>query len=331
MTANASPELSLVVPVFNVAAFLPRCLEGLAAQDRAQTEVLLIDDGSSDECPAILAEWASRTPFMKVIRQANGGLSAARNTGLAHARGTFVAFVDSDDFFERDYYVRLVGLARRRGLDMAIGNAMYHFEGRRPDYAIFDDGLPALEMSGSEFLRLRLRGGHFLHMVWMHVYRRDFIERCALRFVPPYIHEDVPWTTRALLAARSIAYDPHPGYFYRQRVRRFTPAQSDRRLELIIDSSIYNARELARIADDLGRAQPADAELARLLRWQLVDGGMSLFHKIEQLSARALRAAHYRRLRQERVLELLWKNAVGLRQRRKLLTRFFKARLAERG
>src|SRR5262249_48622697 len=156
----------------------------------------------------------------------------------------------------------------------------------RADCPIFDDGPTAEVVRGTEFLRVRLRNRSFLHMVWMHVYRRSLIESMGMRFMAPFIHEDVPWTTRMLLAAERLMYDATPGYYYRQRVRRFDPAAADRRLMLIIESSLHNARCL----DEVAGALRGDPELQRLLRWQLVDGALSVFHKMRQLdSAQARR------------------------------------------
>ena len=320
MSAAALP-LSLIVPVYNVAPFLPRFLQSLGTLDPAQAEILVVDDGSSDECPRLLAEFGRRHAQVRIVRQQNAGLSAARNTGLALANGHYVAFADSDDWFEPGYYERLLGLCVEHALDMAVGNAMYHFEGRRDDCPIFEDEPPAGVIRGAEFLRARLRRRKFLHMVWMHVYRRELVESNAMRFVAPFIHEDVPWTTRMLLASERLMYDPTPGYHYRQRVRRFDPQQADRRLLLVIESSLHNARSLDTVASGLRD----DPELQRLLRWQLVDGALSIFHKLRQLHSAQARRECQRRLRREKLHGLLWRNAVELRQKRRIARNYLKA------
>jgi heptose III glucuronosyltransferase len=316
-----APQLSLVVPVYNVAPFLPRCLESLASEPAGATEVILVDDGSTDDGPAILADWVRDRPHARVVRQANGGLSAARNAGIAVARGHYLGFVDSDDYYDAGYYGRLAALCDARALDMAVGNATYHFEGRRDDYPVYADEPPAGVMRGRDLLRHRLRARTLLHMVWMHVYRRAWLERHRMRFEPGLIHEDVPWTTRALLLAERVAYDPAPGYHYRQRVRRFAPQDADRRLQSIIDSAAHNARVLAVLAQSV----TDDPELQRLLRWQLVDGGLSIFHKIGQLSTAADRRDRLRRARREGVLALLWQNATEVAQRRRIARNYLKS------
>lgn len=317
---NITPLLSLVVPVYNVAPFLPRCLDSLVGNDGIPTEVILVDDGSTDDCPAILARYAAQYPHFHVIRQENGGLSAARNTGIEHARGEYLAFVDSDDYVAPGYYANLVRLAASFGVPMAVGNATYHFEGSKADYPIFNDNLPRGVMAGRELLKRRLRDKTFLHMVWMHVYRRDFINRHNMRFVPRLIHEDIPWTTRAFLLATQIVYDPTPGYFYRKPIHRPEPSDMNKRLVAIIDSSIFNARELANMAAEVGD----DPELQQLLRWQLVDGALSIFHKLSKLTSSKLRGEQYRRLRQDGVFVLLWRNAVSFRQWRKITRNYLK-------
>ena len=319
-----NPLLSLVVPVYNVAPFLERCLASLAAQNLDGIEIVFVDDGSTDDCPAILARYAAQHPEMRVIRQDNGGLSAARNTGLDHVRGEYVAFVDSDDWIEPGYYRRLLDLARAKNLDIAHGNAMYHFEGRRDDQPIYCDALPTEVMPGREVLRRRLAEKTLLHMVWMHLYRRDFMERLGMRFVPRVVHEDVLWTTRAFLQAQRVAYDPTPGYFYRQRIRPLAADVMDQRLDAVIASSVHNARGLADLAAPLGE----DPELQRLLRWQLVDGALSIFHKLRKVRSPELRRRLCRQLRHDGVYALLWNNATETAQRRRIARAWLKSWVA---
>jgi glycosyltransferase involved in cell wall biosynthesis len=309
----------VVVPVYNVARCLPACLDSLSAQTLAPDEIIAVDDGSTDACPDILAEYARRMPRLRVIRQANGGLSAARNTGLNMARGKWVAFVDSDDFLAPTMYQRMVEMAEKDGLDMVHCNALYHFEGREPDRPIYTDATPTDVIPGREWIRMRLRRDRLLHMVWMHLYRRDFLEAHSFRFVPKLIHEDVIWTTRALLAAGRFRFDPTPLYHYRIPVRRFAPEEKERRLRAIIDSSLVNARTLATIARDI-----TDKELRELLQAHLVDGAFSVFHKARQLPPGARREC-MRALREQNFFAFLWQNAKGFRQHRRLVHRWLRS------
>lgn len=315
------------MPVYNVASYLPRCLESLAALNPPADEIIVIDDGSTDDCPNILAEFAPRLPQMRVIRQENGGLSAARNAGLDAAHGKYLAFVDSDDFVEPDAYAAALQLADDERLDMVLLNASYHFEGREPDYAIYTDAKPTGTLPGREWLRRRFSAGRFLHMVWMHLYRREFIEVNRFRFVPRLIHEDVIWTTRALLAAQRVRYTGHVAVHYRIPVRSFTPEQSQRRLRAIVDSSVLNARALATMCATLDD----DPELRHLLSDQLVDGALSVFHKLPKMPDRAVAATILRRLRQEGFMSLLWRHAGTMAQRRRVARHWLRSWLPGAG
>ena len=93
-------KISIIIPVYNTESTLDRCLESVLRQTMSDDEVLLIDDGSTDRSPQLCEEWARRDPRVRTIHQSNGGLSQARNTGLAHAQGELIAFVDSDDTLE---------------------------------------------------------------------------------------------------------------------------------------------------------------------------------------------------------------------------------------
>ncbi len=317
---EALPTLSVVVPVFNVAPYLAICLDSLLAQTRAIDEIIVVDDGSTDACPEILRDYAARAANLIVIRRDNGGLAAARNTGLDAARGTWLAFVDSDDWVLPDMYETLLAAATADDLDIALCNGLYHFEGREPDRPIYTDPPLSSTMAGARWLAHKLENRSLLHMVWMHLYRRAFIEAQQLRFVPGLIHEDVLWTSEALLKARRVRYLDRPLYAYRKPLRRPTAQARDRGLRRIIESSKTNARGLAKLA-----AGQADARVAGLLRWQLVDGGLSVFHKIEQLSDPAERCREWARTLDEGYLSLLWREAADRRQKRKLVGRYARA------
>jgi glycosyltransferase involved in cell wall biosynthesis len=318
-----APLLSLIVPVYNVAPYLPRCLESLAALTPPADEIIIIDDGSTDESPRILAEFASRLPQMRVIRQENSGASIARNTGLDAARGTYLAFVDADDFVEPDAYAEALKQAENEQLDMVLFNARYHFEGREPDHCVIDDTVPTTVITGIDWLRRRLTQDRLLHMIWPHLYRRAFIEINHFRFVPRLLSEDVIWTTAVLLKARRLRYIPHVAYNYRISARHFSPEAHQKRSEALIDSSVINARAQA----DMARTV-TDIKLRRLLGDHLVDGALSIFHLMTGMPDQSVAHARLRQLRAEGTLSLLWKHAGNFTQRRRIAKAWLKSWLS---
>lgn len=112
------PQISVIIPVFNVEKFLPQCLDSVTGQTFADIEIICIDDGSTDKSPEILSRYADRDPRIRIISRTNGGLSAARNAGLKIARGKYIFFIDSDDWIEPNTLEKLFAAAENTGADL---------------------------------------------------------------------------------------------------------------------------------------------------------------------------------------------------------------------
>ena len=114
------PTVTVIIPVYKVKRYLDACVESVVRQRDADLEILLVDDGSPDRCPALCDAWAEKDPRIKVIHRENGGLSAARNSGIDAAMGEFLLFVDSDDLLEPDAVRRAVDAQRQQDADLVI-------------------------------------------------------------------------------------------------------------------------------------------------------------------------------------------------------------------
>lgn len=119
------PKLSVIVPVYNVEKFLSKCIESILAQTFTDLELILIDDGSPDNCPAICDAYSAKDKRVRVIHQSNSGVSSARNKGLDSAKGDYISFVDSDDWLSLDCYERMFESMAHTGAKMAICGFMY--------------------------------------------------------------------------------------------------------------------------------------------------------------------------------------------------------------
>lgn len=115
-----NPKISVIVPVYKVEPYLQKCLNSVVAQTYRNLEIILVDDGSPDRCPAICDEFAAQDFRIKVIHKENGGVSSARNAGLAVATGDWIGWVDSDDWIEPDMYSYMLEKARTYGADIAV-------------------------------------------------------------------------------------------------------------------------------------------------------------------------------------------------------------------
>ncbi len=110
---NQNPRISVIVPVYNVEQYLPRCVESILAQTYENLEILLVDDGTKDNSGAICDAYARQDARVKAIHKKNGGLSSARNAGIDAATGEYLSFVDSDDWIEPDMYEKMMALMEK--------------------------------------------------------------------------------------------------------------------------------------------------------------------------------------------------------------------------
>ncbi len=201
---------SIIVPVYNVEAYLSQCLESLQAQDYTDFEVICVNDGSTDRSREILSEWDEKFPQIRVIDRKNGGLSAARNTGLQAATGDYVVFIDSDDWVEPKMLAQLAKEAN--------GEDMICFACRQTDNNTYDTLDPEQSDGWSYYNRHALEHREVSFVcVWQRCYRRVFLEENGLRFLEGILHEDNEFTPQACLKAKSIKVIPDILYNYRVR------------------------------------------------------------------------------------------------------------------
>ena len=181
----AEPTISIIVPVYKTEAYLEKCVDSILAQTFRDFELLLIDDGSPDNCPALCEEAAARDPRIRVIHQKNAGLSAARNTGVEAARGEWIGFVDSDDSIAPEMYETLLTYAQRDGAQIAVCDYLLVTEAGEPlpsSYRLEEDKV--LDRVGA---LEQMNRGHF-KVAWNRLYRRELFE--TVRFPVGKIHED---------------------------------------------------------------------------------------------------------------------------------------------
>lgn len=179
------PLISVIVPVYNVERSLDRCVRSITEQTYRHLEIILVDDGSPDECPRMCDEWAGRDDRIRVVHKPNGGLSDARNAGLNAMHGDFVAFVDSDDYVEPDYVGRLhAGIA---DADMSVCSIICEDS----DGKVRQGSEPIVEkqdaVSSEEYLRRALLDWRLV-VAWNKLYAASIWNQ--LRFPVGRIHED---------------------------------------------------------------------------------------------------------------------------------------------
>lgn len=216
-------KLSIIVPIYKVAQYLGKCIDSLLDQDlpREKYEIILVDDGSPDNCPAICEEYARAHENVKVVHRENGGLSAARNSGIEVAHGQYVQFVDSDDYLEPNVLKTLVDKMDADHLDIL----RFNYQNVNEKYEVFEPNKvskPFVDYrdevcDGLAFLNERLGFGCY---AWQFMLRRELLEGCV--FKAGIYFEDVEWTPRLLLKASRVNSTDLMVYNYLMRIGSIT-------------------------------------------------------------------------------------------------------------
>ena len=203
----------MVVPAYEVAAYLPACLDSVLAQTHRHLEVVVVDDGSPDASGAIAEEYAARDPRVRVVHTENRGLGAARNEGIRHATGRYLAFADSDDVVPPTAYETLVRQLRRGGGEFVTGDIVrLHGEEQVP--LRWMRRLHRQRMAVAVEDHPEILGDVF---AWNKLFLRDFWDRAGLSWAEGTRYEDQPTTTVAYLSARRFSVLPDVVYHWRVR------------------------------------------------------------------------------------------------------------------
>jgi len=199
------PRFSLIVPVFKVERYLPQCMDSILAQPFTDYEVILVDDGSPDACPALCDEYAGKDQRIKVIHRVNGGVSAARNSGLDEAKGDYLIFLDPDDFLVKDCLVKLNGFIDKTSRKDLIFAGHLSFDELSGKYFGNMSGNYGLKLDGLEragIIAATIEENGFDWSSWSVVYSTALIRENKLRFSQATkASEDLDFLLKAILAS----------------------------------------------------------------------------------------------------------------------------------
>lgn len=207
-----SVQVSLIIPVYNVADYLDQCLHSVEEQEYKNLQVIIVNDGSTDCSQDICEGYVKKNPESWIlVNQKNGGLSAARNTGLSYATGDYIAFLDSDDWIDSDFISTLVESAEKAGADIVESGIRWCYSDMQR--------IDATEESCIYDMREAL--GHYLlqtkpihSAVWCKLYKKNIFEN--LNFAVGKLHEDGYFTYQAMYKCEKYAVIKYTGYNYRQ-------------------------------------------------------------------------------------------------------------------
>lgn len=205
--------VSIIVPVFKVEQFLPRCVESIQNQTYQNMEIILVDDGSPDQCPAICDMYAQRDSRIQVIHKENGGLSDARNAGIEKAKGDYLCFVDSDDYIRLTMVEHMISKAQRYNAKLVIANLRAVDE---KGYRVFERDKSPIQsgiFTAEELLpKVYQHLGWYYIVAWNKLYHRSLFEN--IRFPVGKIHEDEYIVAQMMWQARKIVCIDSEEYIY---------------------------------------------------------------------------------------------------------------------
>ena len=255
MDSNAQVEISIIVPVYNVEKYLERCLKSLISQTFENYEIILIDDGSSDNSGKICDDYAKRYEKIRVIHQKNAGLSAARNVGIKQSIAPYILFVDSDDTIDEFACEKLYETMMKENVEIVRANSIIVKEEKFfPEKK--KNVISGKVYNGLEFLVRNIQNGTMSMCAPYSLYKKDIIEKSNLFFKEGILHEDELWTPQIYLEASKVVWLDYDFYYHYIRENSITQAKNKSR----------NANDLINICFTLyKRYEKLDKENRRIL------------------------------------------------------------------
>lgn len=231
-------SVSVVVAVYNIEDYICECVDSIINQTIQPEEIILVDDGSTDRSSALCDEYAEKNTNIRVIHQKNAGLSAARNTGIEHAQGVWVYFVDGDDILAPDVIESFLAVltAHEGDVEFIQGRMTWFVDGSnnfKPDEVYIPDEWTYFAKSQLVMARMLEEKGAF-RMGIRGLYRRNFLIQNDLMFVPGLYSEDQEWTPRLFSLDVKMGSNENPGYLYREgRAGSIVTARKPEQVEVL--------------------------------------------------------------------------------------------------
>ena len=207
-------KISVIIPIYKVEEYLDRCMESIVNQTYSNLEIIMVDDGSPDNCPKMCDEWAEKDERIIVVHKKNGGLSDARNAGMKVMTGDYVFFVDSDDWIHKDTIRILKQYEEKHNADIVECKAQVT-SGEVDEDSLEAGSVETKVYNTAEAMAALLRDHPLRQTVWNKLYRRDVVE--GILFEVGKYHEDEFWTYQVIDGAEKILYVDVELYYYFQR------------------------------------------------------------------------------------------------------------------
>ena len=208
-----NPLISVIVPIYNVEKYLARCVDSIVNQTYKNLEIILVDDGSPDRCPQMCDDYAEKDSRIKVVHKKNGGLSDARNAGMAVATGEYISFIDSDDYVSDDFFECLLDVMNKENSDIAECSVVKFYDDNRFDE--ISDDLSVKTYDTQDAMSALIAENPFHQHVWNKLYKTELVK--DIPYAVGKLNEDEFWTYRVFGRANKVARLNKTMYYYFQR------------------------------------------------------------------------------------------------------------------
>lgn len=215
------PKVSVIVPVYNVGKYIDKCLKSLVEQTLNDIEIIIVNDGSTDNSKKIIDNYIERYPEKIVyLEKKNGGLSDARNYGIPYAKGEYIAFLDSDDYVELDMYEKMYETAKKENSDMVECDFYWEYPNKtKKDIGVIYSGQHEM----LENVRV---------VAWNKLIKREIVEISKIQFPKGYRYEDVEFTYKLIPYLNKVSFVKEPLIHYIQRPDSISNSQNERTKEI---------------------------------------------------------------------------------------------------
>ena len=221
------PLVSVIVPVYNMEKYLSRCVDSITEQSYKNLEIILVDDGSTDQSPEICENYAMKDSRIKVVHKKNGGLGPARNTGLENASGEYISFIDSDDWIKENMIEELLNCALTNHVKMVFSSytVIVSMEGENESEWVRNPPECGLVSSSDAIIAMLKFNGYFTS-VWNKLYERSVIFSNDGSYTPfkNVFGEDEEWLTRIMPKVDKVYLEPESYYYYWRHMNSLSSA-----------------------------------------------------------------------------------------------------------
>lgn len=236
-------KISVIIPVYNVEKYIEKCLDSIVNQTMKDIEIIIVNDGSEDNSENIIKHWMknNKTIIIKYLQKENGGLSDARNFGVSHATGKYIAFIDSDDYIDKDLFENL-----EKYIDEDIDIIKFKMKTVDENGNILEklEGPVFKKCTGEEAFEKLCTEDKFLDPACIYLYKRDFFISNKFKYAIGTYHEDFGLTPLIIINAKSFVSTNEMGYNYLQRDNSITGNEN-------IQKDIKKAKDLLRHYDNM--------------------------------------------------------------------------------